>query len=255
MLQPQRRSTTRTPLEPATTAACASPMNKPCSTTPAIPSRRSASDFGSAIRSNAASRIQCPPSVTKAWPSLARRSRAGPVQPTAAAAASTARRVAPNPNGTTSTRSGKRPSADPHFDSSAMTIMRPEAEATLVSRSSVPPPPLIRPRPCAIAGEIKLRRLVEAGERHAQPLGVAARRIRRGYRDHVEAGVDALSQKLDKMLGCGAAAKAKPHAGAHEFEGAGGGRTFLGIGIHRDRDNRPHRSKDGVYLDPFSARA
>src|SRR5439155_574150 len=93
-------------------------------------SSRSASDFGSEIRSSAASRIQCPPYVTKAWPSLARRSSAGPAQPAAAAAASTARRVAANPNGTTSTGSGKRPSAETHLDSSAITIMALEAEAT-----------------------------------------------------------------------------------------------------------------------------
>ena len=90
-----------------------------------------------------------------------------------------------------------------------------------------------------IDGEIELRRLVEAGERHAQPFGVAARPFRRGHRDHVEASADALGQKLDKMLGGRAAAKAKPHAGAHEFEGAGGGGTFLGIDIHRDRNNWP----------------
>src|SRR5262249_43221665 len=147
----QDRSTTRTPFASATTAAWASPMNRPCSTTPAMPSRRSASARGSAIRSSAASRIQCPPSVTKAWPSEVRRSSAGPGQPTAAAAASTARRVAVSPNGTTSIGSGNLPSAQTHFDSSAMTIRRADAEATIFSRSSAPPPPLIRERSGAIS--------------------------------------------------------------------------------------------------------
>src|SRR5262245_8094684 len=150
-MQAQRRSKTRTPLAPATTAACASPMNRPCSTTPAMRSSRSASDPGAAIRSSAASRIQCPPSVTKAWPSWPRRSSAGPLQPADTVAASMFRRVAASPNGTTSIGSGKRPSVDTHFDSSAMTTMRAEAEATIFSRSSAPPPPLIKLKSAAIS--------------------------------------------------------------------------------------------------------
>jgi hypothetical protein len=39
------------------------------------------------------------------------------------------------------------------------------------------------------------------------------------------------------MLGGRASAKAKPHARTHEFESAGGGGTFLGIDIHRNRGN------------------
>src|SRR5262245_34707197 len=150
-IQAQRRSMTRTPLAPATTAACASPMNRPCSTTPAMRSSRSASDPGSAIRSSAASRIQCPPSVTKAWPFRPRRSSARPLQPADRVAASRFRRVAASPNGTTSIGSGKRPSTDTHFDSSAMTTMRAEAEATIFSRSSAPPPPLIKLKSAAIS--------------------------------------------------------------------------------------------------------
>jgi hypothetical protein len=40
------------------------------------------------------------------------------------------------------------------------------------------------------------------------------------------------------MLGGRPAAQAKPHARTHEFKGAGGGGTLLGIDIHHNRDNR-----------------
>src|SRR5262245_39904666 len=112
----QARSTVRTPSGPAMIAVWASPMNKPCSTTPGMAASRWASDAGSALRSSAASRIQWPPSVTKTWPSLVRRSSALPGAPAAEAAASTARRVAASPNGTTSMGSGNRPSTDTHFE-------------------------------------------------------------------------------------------------------------------------------------------
>src|SRR6185295_6797882 len=95
------RSTTRAPVGPASMTACASPIKRPCSTTPGMAERRSASSLASAIRCNDASRIQCPPSVTKAWPSLPCRSLVGPGLPAAWAAASTARRVAVQPNGIT----------------------------------------------------------------------------------------------------------------------------------------------------------
>jgi len=54
-----------------------------------------------------------------------------------------ARCVAASPNGTTSTGSG-RPKTSTHLESSAITIMRSDAAATIFSRSSAPPPPLIR---------------------------------------------------------------------------------------------------------------
>ena len=98
------------------------------------------------MRPNCASRSQCPPSVTKAWPSRSRRNRAGPALPVRAAAASTARRVAAAPKGAISIGSGKRPSTSTHLLSSAMTIMRADAAATIFSRNSAPPPPLIKVR-------------------------------------------------------------------------------------------------------------
>ena len=88
----------------------------------------------------------------------------------------------------------------------------------------------------AVDGKIELRRLVEVGERHAQPLGVAASCFGCGHADHVEAGANPFGQELDEMFGCRPAAKAKSHAGAHELERAGGGCTFLAFDIHCDRD-------------------
>ena len=52
--------------------------------------------------------------------------------------------VAASPNGITSTGSGKRPRTSTHLVSSAITIMRSDAAATIFSRNSAPPPPLIR---------------------------------------------------------------------------------------------------------------
>ena len=43
----------------------------------------------------------------------------------------------------TSTGNGKRPSTSTRFDASAITSIRAEAEATIFSRNSAPPPPLI----------------------------------------------------------------------------------------------------------------
>ena len=87
-----------------------------------------------------------PLSVRNVLPSLSRRKSAGPGEPAAAAAASIFMRVAASPNGTTSIGKGKRPSVGTHLLSSAMTIMRAEAAATIFSRSSAPPPPLISVR-------------------------------------------------------------------------------------------------------------
>jgi hypothetical protein len=101
--------TMRTPSGPAMTAAATRPMKSPCSTTPGTSASRDASPLGSGIRTSAASSIWCPPSVTKGWPSWPRRKTAGPGRPAAMAAASTARRVATTPNGTTSDRQREMP--------------------------------------------------------------------------------------------------------------------------------------------------
>ena len=91
------------------------------------PARRGAS----LIRPRWASTIQWPPSVTKTWPSLPFRTTICPETPLSANALPMARCVAARPNGITSTGSGKRPSASTHLVSSAITIMRSDAAATI----------------------------------------------------------------------------------------------------------------------------
>ena len=61
-----------------------------------------------------------------------------------------------------------------------MTIMRCEAAATIFSRSSAPPPPLISVEigvdlVGAVDGEVELRRLLERRQRHAELHGKALR--------------------------------------------------------------------------------
>ncbi len=145
------RSTRRTPSGPATIAVRARPMNKPCSMTPGMAASRAARACGSAMRCNWASSSQCPPSVTKAWPFCGRAQRRRARTAGRGGSASTARRVAVAPNGAISIGSGKRPSVATHFDSSAITTIFADAEATIFSRSSAPPPPLIRVRSGAIS--------------------------------------------------------------------------------------------------------
>ena len=138
------RSTTRIPCALARMAVRARPMNKPCSTTPGITLNRPARRGASSIRPRWASMIQWPPSVTKTWPSLPLRTTICPETPLSANALAMAACVAASPNGITSTGSGKRPRTSTHLVSSAITIMRSDAAATIFSRNSAPPPPLIR---------------------------------------------------------------------------------------------------------------
>ena len=157
--------------------------------------------------------------------------------------------MAASPNGTTSTGSGKRPSDghpfrfvddDDHAGRGRGDDLLPQQRAAAALDQAQIGGDLVG----AVDGKIELRRLVERGERHAQPLGVAAGRLRRGHSDDVEPGVNALRQKLDEMLGGRAAAETEPHAGTHELERAGGGCTFLAFDIHCDRDSPPaDRSK------------
>ena len=58
-----------------------------------------------------------------------------------------------------------------------MTTMRCEAVATIFSRSSAPPPPLMRRSSLvdlvgAVDGEVEEGRVIERGERNAEPLGL-----------------------------------------------------------------------------------
>ena len=82
--------------------------------------------------------------MTSVVPSARWRSTSLPAAPEDEIAAATARRVASSPKGTTSIGSGKRPSVCTSLPSSAITIMRADAAATIFSRSSAAPPPLIR---------------------------------------------------------------------------------------------------------------
>ena len=239
----QRRSTTRTPLEPAITAACASPMNKPCSTTPAMPSRRSGERF------RIGDPLEC--GIENPVPAVRDESVAilGPPQQRWAGASGGGRRgFDRSPGRGQSERhhlDRQREAAerrypfrfignDDHARGSRGHDLFPQQRAAAALDQAQIGGDLVG----AVDGQIEFRRLVEAGQRHAQPLGVAASRFRRGHRDHVEAGADALGQKLDEMLGGRAGAEAEPHARAHEFDGTGGGSTFLGLDVHRDRGVR-----------------
>src|SRR5262249_19168787 len=95
----QRRFIRRMPPRAATITGSALPLNKPCSMRRGTLQSRPASSRGSGIARRWASKIQCPPSVTKTCSSLVLRKLIGPMQPAAAIAASTARRVAAAPNG------------------------------------------------------------------------------------------------------------------------------------------------------------
>jgi len=212
---------TRTPSEPAITTACASPTNRPCSTTPAIPSSRSASDLGSAIRPSAASRIQCPPSggnPRRERPSCGAQSERHHLD----------RKREPAQR--------RHPFRFIHDDDHAGRGRGDDLLSQQRAPTALDQAEIRRDLVGAVDGEIELRRLVEVGERHAQPLGVAASRFGCGHADHVEAGADTFGQEFDEVLSCRAAAKAKSHAGTHELERAGGGCTFLAFDIHCDRD-------------------
>ena len=155
----------------------------------------------------------------------------------AAVASSTARRVAVAPNGTISTGSGKRPSIGTHFDSSAITsILRRRRGHDLLAQqraaAALDQGQIGRDLVGAVDGQIELGRLVERGQRDAEPLGLGAGRLRGGDGDHVEAAAHALGQQLDKVLRGRAGAEPKPHARPHEFDGAGGGGTLLSVDVH-----------------------
>ena len=124
-----------------------------------------------------------------------------------------------------------------------MTIMRAEAEATIFSRSSAPPPPLIRLRSGAISSAPSTVRS-SCGVSSRVVSGTPSRSASLRVASEVGTAITSRPartrsrQKLDEMLGGRAGAEAKPHARTHEVDGAGGGGTFLGIDIHRDRGDR-----------------
>ena len=106
-----------------------------------------------------------------------------------------ARRVAARPNGMTSTGSGKRPSTSTHLVSSAITIMRSDAAATIFSRSSAPPPPLIRlsagsisSAPSTVRSSRSTSSSVVSGTPHS--IGLGAGRFRGRHADDFHPGAD-----------------------------------------------------------------
>jgi hypothetical protein len=169
-----------------------------------------------------------------------RRGSAGPGAPADAAAASTARRVAASPNGTTSTGSGYRPSTETHFDRSAITTRAADAEATIFSRSKAPPPPLIRLRsgaissaPSTVSSSAGVSSSVVRGDAQRSRLFLSCRRA--GDHDDREAGPHALTQHLDEIARRRAGAEPKPHARAHEIKRALGCGAFLPFHVHRSQ--------------------
>ena len=141
------------------------------------------------------------------------------------------------PKGTISTGSGKRPSIGTHFDSSAITIMLAEAEATIFSRNSAPPPPLIRLKSGPISSAPSMVRSSSGVSSRVdsvmpQLLGLIAGRLRGRHPDHIEAVPDLFAQKVHEMPGRRAGPEAEPHAGPHPFERAGGSLPFESFKIH-----------------------
>ena len=85
----------------------------------------------------------------------------------------------------------------------------------------------------AVHRQIERRRLLQGGQRHAQALGVPARRLGGRHRHDAQAGAHPLGQKLDEMPRGRAGAEPEPHAGLDEFEGARRGGTLLAFDVHR----------------------
>ena len=187
-------------------AAWAIPTNNPCSTTPGISARRAASDAGSGMRSSAASTIRCPLSVTKGWPSRVRRSKAGPGQPASTAAFSILRRMAANPNATTSIGSGKRPEHVDQFgiisnyhhaggrrrhnllaqQRAPAALDQAQARADLVG---------------AVDREVEFRRFIQGRQRNSMGVCLRPRRLRGRNADNRQPAPYPFGQKLDEVIG------------------------------------------------------
>src|SRR3989442_428015 len=131
-------SSARTPIWDATTTAWAIFRNRPWPTTPGMPEIRAASFTGPRIGPKCASRIWFPLSVRNGSPPSLRNSTFAP-RPSSAADAFF------QPNGWTSTGRGVFvPRRRTSFESSTITTNLFDAAATIFSRNSAPPRPLIR---------------------------------------------------------------------------------------------------------------
>ena len=134
-----------------------------------------------------------------------------------------ARRVAASPNGITSTGSGKRPSTSTHLVSSAITIMRSEAAATIFSRSSAPPPPLIRLSAGSISSApstVRSSRSISSSVVSGTPQRSASARVASEVGTPItsQPGAHPLAEQLDEMLGGRAGAEPELHAVAHMLQ-------------------------------------
>ena len=160
----------------------------------------------------------------------------------------------------TSTGSGKRPSASTHLVSSAITIMRSEAAATIFSRNSAPPPPLIRlsagsisSAPSTVRSSRSISSSVVSG--NAALLGLGAGRFRGRHADHLQAGAHLFAEQVDEMLGGRAGAEPELHAVAHMLQRARRRLPFQCVHVHAAMPLKlPPALARGAYLASFSAR-
>ena len=137
-----------------------------------------------------------------------------------------ARCVAASPNGITSTGSGKRPRTSTHLVSSAITIMRSDAAATIFSRNSAPPPPLIRlsarstsSAPSTVRSSRSISSSVVSGILQRSRLG--AGRFRGRHADHPHARAATFSpSRSTKCLRGRAGAEPELHAVLHMLQRA-----------------------------------
>ena len=112
-----------------------------------------------------------------------------------------------------------------------MTTMRFDAAATIFSRSSAPPPPLISRRDGIefvgpVHRQVEFRRLIERGQAQTPFFGLEARALRGGNADDLKAVARLFADAIDEMGGGRAGAEAEPHAGANQSGGALGGLAF-----------------------------
>ena len=118
--------------------------------------------------------------------------------------------------------------------------MRAEAAATIFSRNSAPPPPLIRLRSGAISSApstVRSSAGVSSSVVSGTPSRAASARVASdvGTAYDLKARAHALGQQLDEMPRGRAGAEPKPHAGPHPVDRDRGGLTFLRFNVHERR--------------------
>ena len=157
----------------------------PCSTTPGMACRASESAIVSGMRPNDASRIIMSAVGNERLGSPSCAASSAPDRPSRASRVRCALgRAQAEP--VDLDRQRKAAEMSTSFDLSAMTIIRAEAAATIFSRSSAPPPPLIRLSAGSISSapstvEVQFRLLVQRRQRHAELAAEARRAFRRRH--------------------------------------------------------------------------